>query len=375
MNAMADSPSVSIIVNCYNYGHFLAECVESALTQTYPRTEVVIVDDGSEDNSREVIASYGDRVVPVLKDNGGQGSAFNVGFEKSQGDIIIFLDADDTLLNRAVEMVVSSFVNSGVMKVHWPLWVVDEKGKSLGGVHPTDPLSEGDLLESVIARGPMGYVWPVTSGNAWARSFLAEVLPVPETAFRRSAESYLTTLAPVFGRVTKVSEPLGTYRMHGGSYSNSRLVTQSMKNLELQYAALGDTFRKFGFNVNVDQWPPSTVERKNILLACEELRHLVPRGSKFIFVQWGAWGPGQIVEGTYQIPFLEKDGQYWGPPKDDAVAIGELERLREGGARYIVFAWSAYWWLDYYPGFYEHLRSCYHRVLENDRVVVFQLVS
>jgi hypothetical protein len=73
------------------------------------------------------------------------------------------------------------------------------------------------------------------------------------------------------------------------------------------------------------------------------------------------------------IPFLERDGQYWGPPADDEIAIQELERLRRTGAAFIVFAWSAFWWLDYYAAFHRYLRSRYPCRLENDRLVAFDL--
>src|SRR5215208_719446 len=87
-------PLVSVLISNYNYEGFLREAVNSALNQTYPNVEVVVVDDGSTDNSREVIASYRERVVPVLKENGGQASACNAGFQVSRGEIAIFLDAD-----------------------------------------------------------------------------------------------------------------------------------------------------------------------------------------------------------------------------------------------------------------------------------------
>lgn len=62
-------PLVSIIINNYNYGRFLREAIDSALNQTYPHVEVIVVDDGSTDGSQEIITSYGDRVIPVLKEN------------------------------------------------------------------------------------------------------------------------------------------------------------------------------------------------------------------------------------------------------------------------------------------------------------------
>ena len=82
---------VSVIVNNYNYGSYLSEAIDSALNQTYPNVEVIVVDDGSTDNSREIIAGYGNRIVSILKENGGQGTCFNAGFERSSGDVVVFL--------------------------------------------------------------------------------------------------------------------------------------------------------------------------------------------------------------------------------------------------------------------------------------------
>ena len=73
------------------------------------------------------------------------------------------------------------------------------------------------------------------------------------------------------------------------------------------------------------------------------------------------------------IPFLEKDGRYWGPPADDAAALRELERLRLAGARYIAFAWPSFWWLQHYGQFHRQIRAQFQCVLENQRLVVFKL--
>jgi glycosyltransferase involved in cell wall biosynthesis len=67
---MSNRPLVSIVVNNFNYERFLREAIDSALAQTYAPVEVVVVDDGSTDSSRDIIASYGDRLIPVLKANG-----------------------------------------------------------------------------------------------------------------------------------------------------------------------------------------------------------------------------------------------------------------------------------------------------------------
>ena len=95
MSSPSEPPLVSIVVNNYNYASYLAQAIESALGQTYPHTEVVVVDDGSTDGSWEIVASYGDRVRALRKVNGGQASAFNAGFEMSRGEIVWFVDSDD----------------------------------------------------------------------------------------------------------------------------------------------------------------------------------------------------------------------------------------------------------------------------------------
>lgn len=104
----------------------------------------------------------------------------------------------------------------------------------------------------------------------------------------------------------------------------------------------------------------------------QDIAALVPPGDAFILVDDGAFGC-VICAGHRAIPFLERDGQYWGPPPDDDVAIRELERLRQARAGFIVFARPAFWWLDYYAGLRRHLRSRFPCVLENDHLVAFDL--
>jgi glycosyltransferase involved in cell wall biosynthesis len=131
---VSNKPLVSIVIPNFNYGLFLKDAITSALNQTYPNTEVIVVDDGSTDNSREVIAGYGSRIVPVLKRNGGRGSAIDEGFLASSGDIVCFLDSDDVWLPHKVERIVAVFEKyPEVGWVRHNLEMVDEHLRALEG--------------------------------------------------------------------------------------------------------------------------------------------------------------------------------------------------------------------------------------------------
>ena len=106
--------------------------------------------------------------------------------------------------------------------------------------------------------------------------------------------------------------------------------------------------------------------------AVSQILALVPSGDLFILADEDVFRTRLAIDRRV-TPFTERDGHYWGPPADDASAIAELERLCRAGATFIVFAWPAFWWLDYYAGFARHLRSEFRCVLENDLLVMFDL--
>jgi len=107
--------------------------------------------------------------------------------------------------------------------------------------------------------------------------------------------------------------------------------------------------------------------------AKRDLAGLLPNGSSFILIDHSVWGSGEFLRHRSAIPFFERDGVYWGRPADDDSAIREFERLRRNGAKFIVFAWPSFWWFDYYAEFARHLYSNCRCVLQNERLVVFDL--
>ncbi len=260
---MTRAPLASIIITTnYNYARFLPAAIESALVQTYSNTEVSVVDDGSTDASRQVIAGYGDRVIPVLKKNGGQTSAFNAGFAASHGQIICFLDSDDLLLPTALEAASGFLRDRRVTKVHWPLWVIDEQGRRTGELEPPRPLDGGDLRELAIREGPAAYTSVPTTGNAFARSFLEQVFPLPEAEHRNAPAGYLKALAPIFGTIEVLPEPQGYYRVHGANLYASRTPMEKagilLELFEARSRLLSRHLREMGIEVDPAAWKESS---------------------------------------------------------------------------------------------------------------------
>src|SRR5262249_26693584 len=95
------APLVSIIIPCYNQAHYLSDAIDSVRKQTYSHAEIIVVDDGSTDNTSNVAALYKD-VKYIKQRNQGLSAARNSGLQQSKGHVLVFLDADDRLLPNAV---------------------------------------------------------------------------------------------------------------------------------------------------------------------------------------------------------------------------------------------------------------------------------
>jgi len=113
--------------------------------------------------------------------------------------------------------------------------------------------------------------------------------------------------------------------------------------------------------------------RQKLAATAADIAAFVPEGEGLILVHEDQLDLGDVAPERRVSPFLEREGQYWGAPEDDEVAIRELERMRQEGANRIAFAWPAFWWLEYYGGLNKHLRDNYRCVLNNDRLVAFEL--
>jgi len=211
----------TVVVVNHNYERFLAEAIDSALGQRDALVEVVVVDDGSTDGSRDVIRRYGGRVRPVFQANCGQAGAFNAGLAAASGEIVVFLDADDVLASDLVARVTAAFAGDpGLVRVAYRLEIVDERGRPTGELMPARDVAipAGDVRRRVLAYGD-DLAWPPTSGNAFAARALRRVMPLPVTDDRIDADAWLHPTVPLLGTVATLDGVGGAYRAHGANFA------------------------------------------------------------------------------------------------------------------------------------------------------------
>jgi hypothetical protein len=117
-------------------------------------------------------------------------------------------------------------------------------------------------------------------------------------------------------------------------------------------------------------WNRNRKWKKNIRNTAKDISLHVPDNSSFILIDEAIFATEKFTERS--IPFISRDGQYWGKPKDDSEAISELERLHDSGVKFVVFASPCFWWFDYYLGFTKYLRTRCQQVFSNKRIIVYE---
>lgn len=243
-----DNLLVSIIIDNYNSCSFIKEAIDSALNQTYPNLEIIVVDDASTDGSQEVISSYGDRVTPIIKDkNEGQLSAYNTGFSKVKGDIIFVLDGDDLFYPDKVEKIVNIYKDSqdfSSLLVYHELHCIDRDDRVLGSKVP-DPILHQvptNIYQEVCDRNLISadFSFATSSGIAISRELAQSIFPLPENEnLKARADSFVYTLAALLGKVYGIKQTLGAFRLHGNNYHQKH---QKLSNERLMFVIALEKF-------------------------------------------------------------------------------------------------------------------------------------
>ena len=232
-NQLLKRCSVSFLINNYNYGRFLGDAITSVLNQEIKDRnmsyEVIVVDDGSTDDSSNVMAEFGDRITPILKRNGGQASAFNAGVAASSGEWICFLDADDVVRSDKAQMILQvAATHPNAEWIFHPLQPVDADLRPIDAkpidVKPIDLKAETVAypidVRASMEKGRLDYRQlpfpiPATSGMCIRRSRLSHILPMPESDGISLNDSYLQYSAMGTSPGLFLSHCLASQRYHG----------------------------------------------------------------------------------------------------------------------------------------------------------------
>jgi glycosyltransferase involved in cell wall biosynthesis len=238
--------TITILITTYNYGPFLEQAVDSILAQDFPleQVQILVVDDGSTDDTSERVKKYGSRVEYFYKANGGQASALNFGIARARGEIIALHDADDLFLPGKLRRISEAF----------------EKDPALGMVYhrlrewhmETDERTDWDFpaISGYIHQTPdefLLYVPHPTSAICLRRKSLSTLLPIPEH-IRMLADCYLTALIPFLAPILAVPEFLAVYRIHGSnSYSatEQHIPTETRKSRLQMWQVVIDAMGKW----------------------------------------------------------------------------------------------------------------------------------
>jgi glycosyltransferase involved in cell wall biosynthesis len=216
---------ISAILTTYNYARYLPEALESALSQEAPghELEVILVDDGSTDGTREAAAAFAGRIRYIHRENGGQGSAFNAGFAAATGEIFCMLDGDDVWAPGKLSRVAAAFAADPALGLirHY-MEDMDSGGRPLPRPAqvklPADDDLPGLLRSRLFTIG--------TSALSFRASALRPLLPIP-TEVRICPDEYLFSLLVLKSRIKTIPEYLSRRRLHA---SNAGLYGHNLLN-------------------------------------------------------------------------------------------------------------------------------------------------
>jgi glycosyltransferase involved in cell wall biosynthesis len=229
---------VSIIMASYNHARYLPAAINSALSQTHPDIEIVIVDDCSKDNSRQVITQFQEQYPDKIKaifhktNSGGHGGSVKTAFEHSTGEIIAFLDSDDVWKPNKLQLVVEAFNDPTVTGVMHPLEAIDKDG-NLTQKAASRPLPTGNLAKVIMDTGGTWH-YPPTSALAFRKSALEKILSIvlaidPPDWFMIWMDGCLLPCAAFMGQIHAINSVLGCYRLHDSNFqsrSNTHVITR-----------------------------------------------------------------------------------------------------------------------------------------------------
>ncbi len=217
----------SVIIPNYNYANFLPLAIDSLLAQSEPIDEIIVVDDGSTDNSRAVIEGYGDKIIGIFQENQGQASAISHGFARSSGDIIFILDADDLFATNKIEVIKKIYQDNA--DIPWVFHELNQCDSKDVDAHDASNEAVIDVVSSMRA-GVVHYCAPATSGLSFRREFIASIFPLPAAESIYISDHYIKFFCLSKSRGIHVSTKLGNQIIHDNNlYTGQKAVATRAK--------------------------------------------------------------------------------------------------------------------------------------------------
>ena len=234
------NPSVSVLITCYNYGPHVGEAIESALEQTYAVSEIVVSDDGSSDNSCEVVESYArreSRVKLVRGRHGGMAACLNGAYAASSGHILCLLDADDVFLpDRSTGCCECVSIARGCRILCSSCLADGSQGPPAGSLSPGSDAGRRLCVRDISNAGILMGL-PPTTNLSLRREVAERLFPVP-AEFTGYAEQMIHRLAPLMTCLCQCGEPLAEWRQHGKNDQKATRITLKRLDRELEIMTL-----------------------------------------------------------------------------------------------------------------------------------------
>lgn len=241
---MNKKPLVSVIIPTYNYANYICEAIDSVIASTFPQDEIeiIIIDDGSKDNTSEKVAIYGNRVKYIFQKNSGKAFATKVGIENCNGKYIFNLDADDIFFPNKIQEVVKIFeCDNDIVHVAHPAlcWDVDENIKA------TEAVPDSIIGNKICGRELLTFFYKKRilfgGGSTFAtRVDIVKNFHIPKEVDMFTDE-YLVLFTLKQGYSFIIDEPLSIWRIHGKNFSESASkydIAHSLRFLESNKAVL-----------------------------------------------------------------------------------------------------------------------------------------
>jgi len=296
---------VSVLINNYNYGQYLEECIDSLLNQTYKNIEIIVYDDGSADDSLQVLSKYKDKITIISNPNYGylpnqnQANAIYQAFLKSNGDIICLLDSDDAFNRDKVFKVINFFeFNPKVNVVQNRLIEMNKEGILSNITRPVLKMVN-NYKEYIFSSNDLFHLFVPTSGLSLKREIFEEIFPLQEDLLSYIwADIRIMLNAVLIGKIGVIDEPLTHYRIHGKNDSGKRNTIEGHKQYTTElyeyFNSLSRTFSYDEINFEQDNFLKHTYFYNSINK--EKILSFLQRSSDStqVFV-WGAGEAGQAI--------------------------------------------------------------------------------